>query len=82
MTDDDMAPVGYVTIDTKGWLREANLTVATMLAASRATLLKHPLSQFIVDLRCRMVKLDDDCAMSVSLDVTDLSRAKNEDAVS
>ena len=43
----DLAPAGYVTIDAKGLIREANLTAATLLGESRSALVKHPISRFI-----------------------------------
>lgn len=43
----DLAPVGYLTIDTHGLILEANLTAVTMLGGSRDNLLKKPISQFI-----------------------------------
>ncbi len=44
----DLAPVGYCTISEKGLILEANLTTATLLGVGRATLIKQPLSRFIV----------------------------------
>ncbi|MDD4652672.1 MAG: ATP-binding protein [Methanothrix sp.] len=43
----DLAPVGYCTISEKGLIQEVNLTAATLLAVSRSTLVKQPLSRFI-----------------------------------
>jgi PAS domain S-box-containing protein len=43
----DMAPVGYLTLNEKGLVREANLTAATMLGVVRSSLLKNKLEQFI-----------------------------------
>src|SRR5208283_901385 len=43
----DLAPVGYVSIDEKGIILEANLTAAALLVAERSNLLNQPLSRFI-----------------------------------
>jgi len=43
----DFAPVGYVTVSTKGIIQSANLTLATMLGIERQTLQGKPLSRFI-----------------------------------
>jgi PAS domain S-box-containing protein len=43
----DLAPVGYCTLDGKGLIQEANLTVAKMLDRIRADLDKKPISRFI-----------------------------------
>lgn len=43
----DLAPVGYLTINRKGLIMEANLTLATLLGLPRAELLKQPLTRFI-----------------------------------
>jgi PAS domain S-box-containing protein len=44
----DLAPVGYCTISEKGLILEANITIATMLGMARGTLLKRPLTAFIL----------------------------------
>jgi PAS domain S-box-containing protein len=44
----DLAPVGYFTINDKGLILEANLTAANLLGVARGTLVKQPLSRFIV----------------------------------
>jgi PAS domain S-box-containing protein len=44
----DLAPAGYVTIDGKGLITEANLAAATLLAAPRSALCGKPLSRFIL----------------------------------
>ncbi len=43
----DLAPIGYVTINEKNVIMEANLTIAEMLGVDRWYLLGHPLTQFI-----------------------------------
>ena len=44
----DLAPVGYFTLSEQGLILEANLTAARLLGAARATLVKQPLSRFIL----------------------------------
>ena len=44
----EFAPVGYLTLDRKGTILEANLTLATLLGIERAKLIDRPLSRFIV----------------------------------
>jgi PAS domain S-box-containing protein len=44
----DMAPVGYVTVGGKGLILEANLTAATMLGVNRDSLVRQPLTRFIL----------------------------------
>ncbi len=44
----DMAPIGYLTVNAKGLILEANLTVAEMLGIDRGFLVNQPLSNFIV----------------------------------
>ena len=44
----DLAPVGYLTINKKGLIQQANLTAATMLGVSRALLLQNLMTQFII----------------------------------
>ncbi len=43
----DFAPVGYVTLDEKGVIREANLAGAAMLGIERDFLLSQPFSKFV-----------------------------------
>jgi len=43
----DFAPVGYLTLDDKNIIREANLTAAAMLGVERARFVNQPLSRFI-----------------------------------
>ena len=42
----DLAPVGYLTISSKGMVADANLTAAALLGVDRAALLGAPLSRF------------------------------------
>ncbi len=44
----DLAPAGYFTISEKGLILKANLSAATLLSVERATLIKSPLSHFIM----------------------------------
>ena len=44
----DLAPVGYCTLSEQGLVLEANLTLATMLGMARGTLVKKPISRFIL----------------------------------
>jgi PAS domain S-box-containing protein len=43
----DFAPVGYLTVNEKGTVEEANLTFATMIGMERSALLGKPFSRFI-----------------------------------
>jgi PAS domain S-box-containing protein len=44
----DLAPVGYFTLSEQGLILEANLTAAKLLGVERQTLLKQPLTRFIL----------------------------------
>lgn len=44
----DLAPVGYCTLSLAGLILRANLTAASFLGVSRETLVKQPLSQYIL----------------------------------
>ena len=44
----DLAPVGYCTLSEKGLILEANLAAATLLGLARGTLIKQPISRFIL----------------------------------
>ena len=46
----DFAPVAYVTLDTKGIVREANLTAVGLLGVERKLLIGKPLSSFVHEL--------------------------------
>lgn len=43
----DLAPAGLFTLDAKGRVLEANLTVAAMLGVEKTALLKKPLGEFV-----------------------------------
>ncbi|MFO7749288.1 MAG: PAS domain-containing protein [Desulfobacteraceae bacterium] len=43
----DFTPVGYVCLDIKGVIRNANLTLADMLSLERSSLIDHPLSGYV-----------------------------------
>jgi PAS domain S-box-containing protein len=44
----DLAPVGYLVLNEKNLIREANLTAASLLGVGRSALLKKPLTSFIL----------------------------------
>ncbi len=44
----DLAPVGYVTLDEKGIILEANLTAAALLGKERSHMIGHPITRFIL----------------------------------
>ncbi len=44
----DFAPVGYMTLDSAGTMREANLTLALMLGVERSKLVGHKFTAFVV----------------------------------
>src|SRR5438105_548083 len=43
----DFSPLGYITLDEKGVIREINLTAVTMLGQHRAAHLGHPFSLYV-----------------------------------
>ncbi|MEJ2407152.1 MAG: EAL domain-containing protein, partial [Candidatus Thiodiazotropha sp.] len=43
----DFAPVGYLSLDSKGVIQEANLVVAAMLGVERGSLIGHPLGPWL-----------------------------------
>ena len=45
----DLAPVGYLSINDKGIILEANLTASALLGVEKISLLKRPFSQFITE---------------------------------
>jgi PAS domain S-box-containing protein len=44
----DLAPVGYLTLDERGDIQQANLRASTMLGTERGALVRHPLTRHIV----------------------------------
>ncbi len=45
----DLAPVGYLTLNSKGMIQKANLTAATLLGITRSVLIKQPISNLILN---------------------------------
>jgi PAS domain S-box-containing protein len=45
----DLAPVAYCIISLEGLILEANLTAVTLLGATRSTLIKQPITRFILE---------------------------------
>jgi PAS domain S-box-containing protein len=45
----DLAPVGYLTLNEKGLILEANLTAATLLGTARRQLIRRPVTHFILN---------------------------------
>ncbi len=45
----DFAPVGYFTVDEKGYILEANLTAAALLGTERRDLIQTPFSRFVCE---------------------------------
>jgi PAS domain-containing protein len=43
----DFAPVGYLSLDSKGVIQEANLAVAALLGVERGSLIGHPLGPWL-----------------------------------
>jgi PAS domain S-box-containing protein len=46
----DLAPVGYLILAPDGQIQEANQTAVSLLGAARATLVKQPITRFILNL--------------------------------
>ena len=44
----DLAPVGYLTLNARGLIQQANLTLASLLNVARGALIQQPLSKFIL----------------------------------
>ncbi len=44
----DLAPVGYLTLNARGLIQQANLTLVSMLNVTRSALIQQPLSKFIL----------------------------------
>ncbi len=44
----DLAPVGYCTLDHKGYILEANLTASKLLGTHRSELVRKPFNRFII----------------------------------
>lgn len=44
----ELAPVGYCIISAEGLIQEINLTAVTLLGTARSTLVKQPISRFVV----------------------------------
>ena len=44
----DFAPIGYFTVNPKGIIHEANLTIASMLGADRSALIGQPFARFVL----------------------------------
>ena len=71
----DMAPVGYLTVDTNGQILEVNLCAANLLGAARTQLVRRTLSRFILKpqqdtyYQCRRVLLETGLAQSCELQV-------------
>jgi PAS domain S-box-containing protein len=43
-----LAPVGYLTLNKEGVIQQANLTAATLLGVARGSLIRQPLTRFIL----------------------------------
>ena len=46
----DLAPVGYLVLSMEGLILEANFTSADLLGETQATLIRQPITRFILDL--------------------------------
>ena len=44
----DFAPIGYFTLNQKGFIHEANLTIASMLGVDRSALIGQPFTRFVL----------------------------------
>jgi diguanylate cyclase (GGDEF)-like protein/PAS domain S-box-containing protein len=44
----DLAPVGYLSVNARGLIEQANLATATLLGMARGALIKQPISHFIL----------------------------------
>ena len=44
----DFAPIGYFTVNPKGMIHEANLTIASMLGVDRSALIGQPFTRFVL----------------------------------
>ena len=44
----DFAPIGYFTVNEKGFIDEANLTIASMLGVERSALIGQPFTRFVL----------------------------------
>ena len=44
----DFAPIGYLSVNQKGFIDEANLTIASMLGVARGALMGQPFTRFVL----------------------------------
>lgn len=77
----DFAPVGYVTIDTKGCIQEINLTGASLIGLEKTQLIGMPMSVFVVkgDLKLFLEHLNC-CSQTDERVITELSLAARDGA--